>query len=55
MKIKVLFKDKRGKTSLYFMKNFDFVRRLVEKYPNAIWRKCPSKNDNLIIYEMKEL
>lgn len=53
MKIKVLFKDKRGKTSFYFLKNFDFVKRLVDKYPNAMWRKCPSK-DGQIIYEMKE-
>ena len=53
MKIKVLFRDNRGKTAFYLLKNFDFIKSLIEKYPNAVWRKCPSKG-NQIVYEMRE-
>ena len=43
MRIKVLFDDKKGSSTL-LEKHFDFIKDLVTRYPNAIWRKVRGKN-----------
>jgi len=42
MRIKVLFEDKKGSLRL-LERNFDIIRDLLQRYPNALWRKY-SKN-----------
>ena len=43
MKIKVLMDNKKGSSTL-LEKHFDLVRDLIQRYPNAIWRKIRAKN-----------
>jgi len=43
MKIKVLFDSKKGSSTL-LEKHFDLVKDLIERYPNALWKKIRSKN-----------
>jgi len=51
MRIKVFLDNKKGSTRL--MDDYlDLVRGLVDKYPNAIWRKLQPKNGQ-IGYELK--
>ena len=42
MKVKVLFDNKKGSSTL--LEHFDLVKDLIERYPNALWRKIRSKN-----------
>jgi len=37
MRIKVLFDNKRGSVSLE--KHLDLIKDLIQRYPNALWRK----------------
>jgi hypothetical protein len=46
MRIKVLFDNKKG-SSRFLEENLDFIRGLVEKYPNAFWRKYKSKTGQI--------
>ena len=43
MKIKVLYDDKKGSSTL-LEKHFDLIRDLITRYPNALWRKIRGKN-----------
>ncbi|MFA5019587.1 MAG: hypothetical protein WC533_00640 [Candidatus Pacearchaeota archaeon] len=43
MRIKVTFDNKRG-ASLFPEKHFGLIQDLIEKYPNALWRKISNKN-----------
>lgn len=38
MRIKVLFEDKKGSSRL-LERNFDIIRDLLQRYPNALWSK----------------
>jgi len=42
MKIKVLV-DKKG-SSILLEKHFDLVKDLIQRYPDALWRKIRRKN-----------
>ena len=43
MRIKVLIDGKKGSSTL-LEKHFDLVKDLVQRYPNALWRKVHGKN-----------
>lgn len=43
MKIKVLFDNKKGSSTL-LENHFDLIKDLIERYPNALWRKIRGKN-----------
>lgn len=43
MKIKVLFENKKGSSTL-LDKHFDLLKDLMQRYPNALWRKISTKN-----------
>ncbi|MEM3074569.1 MAG: hypothetical protein QW727_01350 [Candidatus Pacearchaeota archaeon] len=49
MKIKLLIDGKKGSSTL-LEKHFDLVKHLLQKYPNALWRKIHAKNQ--IGYEL---
>ena len=51
MRIKVLYDDKKGSTTL-LEKHFDLIKDLVQRYPNALWRKIRGKNGQ-IGYELE--
>ena len=38
MRIKVLLEDKKGSSRL-LERNFELIKELMQKYPNALWRK----------------
>jgi len=42
MRIKVLFENKKGSSSL-LEDHFELIKDLVHKYPNAMWKKFRSK------------
>jgi hypothetical protein len=42
MKIKVLFDAKKG-SSRALEEHFELVKKLMNKYPNALWRKYSNK------------
>ncbi len=43
MKIRVLFDNKKGSTTL-LEQHFGLIKDLVQKYPNALWRRIRGKN-----------
>lgn len=43
MKIKILPGNKKGATQL-IEKHFTLIKHLIQKYPNAFWKKIRGKN-----------
>jgi len=43
MRIKVLFDNKKGLTRS-LDKHLDLIKDLIQRYPNALWRKVNGKN-----------
>jgi hypothetical protein len=43
MRIKILFDNKKGSTRP-LDQNFELIRDLIQRYPNALWRKIRGKN-----------
>ena len=50
MQIKLLFDKKKG-SSLFPEKHFDLIKELIQKYPNALWRKIRRKGQ--VGYELE--
>ena len=42
MRIKVLFENKKGSSTL-LEDNLELIKDLIQRYPNAMWRKFKSK------------
>ncbi|MBS3092344.1 hypothetical protein J4466_02895 [Candidatus Pacearchaeota archaeon] len=38
MRVKVLFENKKGSSRL-LERNFEIIKDLIQKYPNALWRR----------------
>jgi len=50
VKIKLVINSKKGSATL-LENHFDLVKNLIEKYPNALWRKLKKKSGQEV-YEL---